>query len=71
MKGRRLYAYAEGASDLNSSKQVLGNPTAYFNKAGSAVSLGAGIKLGAARIEAATEGLARPTVLNVRFGERF
>ena len=57
VKGRRLYAFAEGASDLNSSRNVVGNPTAYFNKIGQAVSLGGGIKLGAARFEAATEGL--------------
>lgn len=71
VKGRRLYAFAEGASDLNSSRNVVGNPTAYFNKVGSAVSLGGGIKLGAARFEAASEGLSKPTVFNVRFGERF
>ncbi len=71
VKGRRLYAFAEGASYLNSSRNVVGNPTAYFNKIGQAVSLGGGIKLGAARFEAATEGLTRPTVFNVRFGERF
>ena len=71
VKGRRLYGFAEGASDLNSSRTVVGNPTAYFNKLGSAVSLGAGVKLGAARFEAATEGFAKPSVFNVRFGERF
>lgn len=71
VKGRRVYGFAEGASDLNTSRTVIGNPTAYFNKIGSALSLGAGIKLGAARFEAASEGFARPTVLNVRFGERF
>jgi len=71
VKGRRLYAFAEGASDLGSSRMTKGNPTAYFSKAGSAFSLGAGVKLGAARVEAATEGLSKPTVFNIRFGERF
>lgn len=71
VKGRRLYAFAEGATDLGSSSSVVGNPTAYFNKIGSAFSLGGGVKLGAARFEAASEGLSRPSVFNVRFGERF
>jgi hypothetical protein len=71
VKGKRLYAFAEGASDLGSSRLVKGNPTAYFSKPGSAFSLGAGVKLGAARVEAATEGLSKPTVFNIRFGERF
>ena len=71
IKGRRLYTFAEGASDLGTSKLVLGDPTGYFDKPGSAFSLGAGIKLGAARLECATEGLSKPSVFNVRFGERF
>ena len=70
-RGRRLYTFAEGASDLGTSKLVLGNPTQYFDKPGSAFSLGAGVKLGAARLECATEGISKPSVFNVRFGERF
>lgn len=70
-KGRRFYTFAEGASDLGASEYVVGNPTGYFNKPGSASSFGLGVKLGAARLECATEGLTRPSVFNVRFGERF
>lgn len=71
VKGRTAYAFAEAAHDLNSSTSVIGNPTRYFGRPGAGVSLGAGIKLGAARLECATEGIARPTVFNIRFGERF
>ena len=70
-KGRRFYTFAEGASDLGTSKLVLGNPTGYFDKPGSATSFGAGVKLGAARLEVASEGLSALKVFNVRFGERF
>lgn len=71
LKGRTLYAFAETASDLGSSQSVLGNPTLYYKRPGSGSSMGLGIKLGAARLECATEGFAKPSVLNIRFGERF
>ena len=71
VKGRILYAFAEHATDLGSSASVKGNPTQYFRRPGSGTSVGAGVKLGAARLEVASEGLAIPTQINVRFGERF
>ena len=56
-------------SDAGSSKEVRGNPTEYFRRAGSGTSKGVGIKLGAVRAEWATDGKAGS--LFMRYGERF
>ena len=55
-----------------SSKLVRGNPTEYYRRPGSGTSLGGGVKLGAVRIEYATEGRSWDSGnVFVRFGERF
>ncbi len=69
--GSQVYAFAETAHDLGSSKDVKGNPTRYFRRAGAGSSLGAGIKLGAARAEYATDSNTGRGTFFVRFGERF
>lgn len=52
-----------------SSKEVRGNPTEYYRRAGSGTSKGVGIKLGAVRAEYATDG--KSGSIFMRFGERF
>lgn len=70
--GRQLFAFYEHGTDLSSSKLVRGNPTEYYRRAGSGTSIGGGIKLGAVRVEYATEGASWDSGnLAVRFGERF
>lgn len=69
--GKHVYAFYEFGSDLGSSKHVKGNPTEYYRRAGSGASLGAGVKLGAVRMEWATDQNAGTGNLFVRFGERF
>ena len=54
---------------VGSSKEVRGNPTEYFRRAGSGTSKGVGIRLGAVRAEYATDG--KSGSLFMRFGERF
>ena len=71
MKGKQVYLFAEHATDLGTSAMVQGNPTQYFKRPGSGTSLGAGAKIGAVRIEFATEGVGRKGNVFVRFGERF
>ena len=69
--GKQVYGFYEFGTDLGSSKAVKGNPTEYYRRAGSGASLGAGIKLGAVRMEWATDQNAGTGNLFVRFGERF
>ena len=64
--GKHIYGFYEFGTDLGSSKHVKGNPTEYYR-----ASLGAGIKLGAVRMEWATDQNAGTGNLFVRFGERF
>ena len=51
--------------------QVEGNPTAYYRRAGSGSSMGAGMKLGAVRGEWVIDNNQGTGALFVRFGERF
>ena len=65
-QGHFLASLLHGAG---SSKEVRGNPTEYFRRAGSGTSKGVGIRLGAVRAEYATDG--KSGSLFMRFGERF
>ena len=66
------YAFVEYGTDLGSSKALEGNPTEYYRKAGSGMSLGAGVKLlGCCRFECARDMNAGKNSLLVNWGERF
>lgn len=69
--GRTLYAFAEAGSDLGSSKEVRGNPSAYFRRAGRGSSLGGGVKLGALRVEGVRDNNAGRWHVLLHYGERF
>ena len=68
---QQMYAFAEGAWDLNSSKDVPGNPTVYFRKPGSGVTYGAGLKVGPARLEYSRDTNLGKGSLMINVGERF
>lgn len=69
--GQQVYAFAEGGSDLGSSKEVRGNPTAYYRRVGSGTSVGAGVRLGSVRAEAARDNNRGKWALFFTYGERF
>ncbi|CAM6103858.1 unnamed protein product [Calypogeia fissa] len=71
IKNTHTYAFAEYGTDLGSSKDVRGNPTEYFRRAGNGASYGFGVKLGSIRAEYAKDCNAGSGALFVRFGERF
>ncbi|KAH7306402.1 hypothetical protein KP509_22G009500 [Ceratopteris richardii] len=65
------YGFVEYGTDLGSSKDVRGNPTEYFRRAGGGMSYGVGVKLGLIRAEYAQDCNTGSGALFVRFGERF
>lgn len=65
------YCFVEYGTDLGSSKDVRGNPTEYFRRAGSGMSYGVGVKLGLIRAEYTQDCNTGSGALFVRFGERF
>ena len=67
----QLYAFAEHGTDLRSSKDVKGNPTEFFRRAGHGSSYGVGVKLGPVRAEYAVDHNAGTGALFFRFGDRF
>lgn len=69
--GQHAYGFYEFGSDLGSSKDLRGNPTEYFRRAGSGVSLGGGVKLGPVRMEYAKDCNAGKGNFFLRFGERY
>jgi outer membrane protein assembly factor BamA len=69
--GQHVYGFYEFGSDLGSSKELRGNPTEYFRRAGAGVSYGGGIKLGPVRCEYATDCNAGKGNYFLRFGERY
>lgn len=66
-----VYGFLEHGTDLGSSKEVVGKPTAYFRKAGSGSSVGVGVKLAAIRTECIWDGNSRKRAFWAHFGERF
>jgi hypothetical protein len=66
-----MYLFAEHGNDLGSSKDVKGNPTQFFRRAGQGSSYGAGVKLGLIRAEYAVDHNAGTGAVFFRFGERF
>jgi len=69
--GQQVYGFYEFGSDLGSSKELRGNPTEYFRRAGSGVSWGGGLKLGPVRVEYAKDCNAGKGNFFLRFGERY
>jgi len=65
------FAFLEAATDLGSGAEVSGNPTAFYRRPGAGSSLGLGAKMGAARLEWATDSNAGRGTLFMRYGERF
>ena len=66
-----LFGFYDVGSDLGSSKECTGNPTQYFRRAGNGSSKGVGIKLGALRVEYATDDNAGRGSFFLRYGDRF
>ncbi|ERN07972.1 protein TOC75-3, chloroplastic [Amborella trichopoda] len=71
IRNTHVYAFAEHGNDLGSSKEVKGNPTEFFRRAGSGSSYGAGVKLGLVRAEYAVDHNSGTGAIFFRFGERF
>eukprot|EP01018_Ginkgo_biloba_P038195 Gb_37992 [translate_table: standard] len=71
VKGTHTYAFVEHGTDLGSSKDLKGNPTEFFRRAGHGTSYGLGVKLGLIRAEYAVDHNAGTGSVLVRFGERF
>ena len=71
VKNRFLYAFYEHGTDLGSSKNVKGNPTECYRKAGSGTTYGAGLKAGILRFEQCFDTRMNKFFSLIRFGERF
>jgi hypothetical protein len=71
VKTTHVYGFAEYGTDLGSSKDVRGNPTEFFRRAGKGASYGVGVKLGSIRAEYAQDCNAGKGAIFLRFGERF
>ncbi|KAJ8478850.1 hypothetical protein OPV22_022577 [Ensete ventricosum] len=71
VKNTHVYLFAEHGNDLGSSKDVKGNPTEFFRRAGHGSSYGAGVKLGMVRAEYAMDHNSGTGAVFFRFGERF
>jgi hypothetical protein len=66
------YAFLEYGTDLSSGRALEGNPTEYYRKAGSGMSMGVGMKiLGACRFEVARDCNAGKNSFLINWGERF
>ncbi|CAL9184843.1 unnamed protein product [Musa hybrid cultivar] len=71
IKKTHVYLFAEHGNDLGSSKDVKGNPTEFFRRAGHGSSYGAGLKLGMVRVEYVVDHNTDTGAVFLRFGERF
>eukprot|EP00850_Spirogloea_muscicola_P013704 SM000094S24721 [mRNA] locus=s94:538502:542137:+ [translate_table: standard] len=71
VRGTHVYGFVEYGTDLGSSKDVRGNPTEFFRRAGHGGSVGVGAKLGSVRAEYARDCNNNTGSIFVRFGERF
>lgn len=71
MRNTHVYGFVEHGNDLGSSKDVKGNPTEFFRRAGQGSSYGVGAKLGLVRAEYAVDHNAGTGAIFFRFGERF
>ncbi|XP_074290410.1 protein TOC75-3, chloroplastic [Silene latifolia] len=71
VRNTHVYAFVEHGNDLGSSKDVKGNPTEVYRRAGQGSSYGAGVKLGLVRAEYAVDHNSGTGSVFFRFGERF
>ncbi|OVA17813.1 Bacterial surface antigen (D15) [Macleaya cordata] len=71
VRNTHVFAFAEHGNDLGSSKNVKGNPTEFYRRAGQGSSYGVGVKLGQVRAEYAVDHNAGTGAIFLRFGERF
>ncbi|CAO2148412.1 unnamed protein product [Urochloa humidicola] len=70
-KRAQVYAFAEHGTDLGSSKDVEGNPTEFFQRAGCGSSYGVGIKFGPFRAEYTMDHNTGRGSFSLGMGERF
>ncbi|OVA15600.1 Bacterial surface antigen (D15) [Macleaya cordata] len=71
VRNTHVYAFVEHGNDLGSSKDVKGNPTEFYRRAGHGSSYGVGAKLGLVRAEYAVDHNSGTGAIFLRFGERF
>ncbi|KAK8948681.1 hypothetical protein KSP39_PZI006302 [Platanthera zijinensis] len=71
VRNSHVYAFVEHGNDLGSSKDLKGNPTEFFRRAGNGSSYGVGAKLGLVRMEYAVDHNSSTGAVFFRFGERF
>ncbi|KAI3989876.1 hypothetical protein MKX01_040846 [Papaver californicum] len=67
VRNTHVYAFVEHGNDLGSSKDVKGNPTEFYRRAGQGSSYGAGVKLGLVRAEYAVDHNAGTGAVFLRF----
>ncbi|MCL7035521.1 hypothetical protein MKW94_027988 [Papaver nudicaule] len=71
VRNTHVYAFVEHGNDLGSSKDLKGNPTEFYRRAGYGSSYGVGAKLGLVRAEYAVDHNSGTGAIFLRFGERF
>ncbi|KAI3969906.1 hypothetical protein MKX01_038374, partial [Papaver californicum] len=71
VRNTHIYAFVEHGNDLGSSKDLKGNPTEFYRRAGNGSSYGIGVKLGLVRAEYAVDHNSGTGAIFLRFGERF
>ncbi|XP_050369130.1 protein TOC75-3, chloroplastic-like [Argentina anserina] len=71
IKGKNVYAFVEHGNDLGSSKDLKGNPTEVYRRAGHGSSYGVGVKLGQVRVEYVVDHNSGTGSTFFRFGDRF
>lgn len=71
VKNTQAYAFGEFAHDLGGSKDLAGNPTAFFGRKGYGGSVGVGVKLPQVRAELVRDCNVGNWSFFLRYGERF
>ena len=67
----KFYAFFDYASDLNSTKELVYNPSDYKLLSGQGSSIGVGITLGSGRIEYGVNTNTLKNFLNFEYGEKY
>jgi hypothetical protein len=65
------YVFAENARALSGSDDLVGRPREFYGRPGQGTSTGAGLRLGALRVEIARDCNKGSTTWFINFGERF
>ncbi|KAI3982817.1 hypothetical protein MKX01_010300 [Papaver californicum] len=71
VRNTHIYAFVEHGYDLGSSKDLKGNPTEFYRRAGNGSSYGIGVKLGLVRAEYVVDHNSGRGAIFLQFGERF